>query len=65
MKTYWWSGDIAPRVLDLGTRWKWVVSFTTWERAPCYPLVRMLGGPQRRSGRCGEEKEIPAPRSSI
>jgi hypothetical protein len=22
MKTYWWSGGIAPRILDLGTRWK-------------------------------------------
>jgi len=23
------SGDIAPRILNLGTRWRWVVSFTT------------------------------------
>jgi hypothetical protein len=23
MKTYWGSGSIAPRILDLGTRWKW------------------------------------------
>jgi hypothetical protein len=22
MKTYWGSGSIAPRILDLGTRWK-------------------------------------------
>jgi hypothetical protein len=22
MKTYWWSGGIAPRILDLGTRWR-------------------------------------------
>jgi len=22
------GGVIAPRVLDLGTRWKWLVSFT-------------------------------------
>jgi hypothetical protein len=28
MNTYWDSGSIAPRILDLGTRWKWVVSFT-------------------------------------
>jgi hypothetical protein len=39
MKTYWGSGSIAPRILDLGTRWRWVVSFTTRplyhrERAP-------------------------------
>jgi hypothetical protein len=23
MKTYWGSGGIAPRILDLGTRWRW------------------------------------------
>jgi len=33
------SGGIAPRILNLGTRWRWVVSFTTeplysWERTP-------------------------------
>jgi hypothetical protein len=28
MKTYWGSGDVAPHVLNLGTRWRWVVSFT-------------------------------------
>jgi hypothetical protein len=22
MKTYWGSGSIAPRILDLGTRWE-------------------------------------------
>jgi hypothetical protein len=22
MKAYWGSGDIAPRILDLGTRWR-------------------------------------------
>jgi len=22
------EGGIAPRILDLGTRWRWVVSFT-------------------------------------
>jgi hypothetical protein len=22
MKAYWWSGDIAPLILDLGTRWR-------------------------------------------
>jgi len=39
MKTYSGSGGIAPRILDLGTRWRWVVSFTHCcfifrERAP-------------------------------
>jgi hypothetical protein len=28
LKTYCGSGGIAPRILDLGTRWRWVVSFT-------------------------------------
>jgi hypothetical protein len=28
MKTYWGSGCKAPRILDLGTRWRWVVSCT-------------------------------------
>jgi len=28
MKAYWGSGWIAPRILSLGTRWRWVVSFT-------------------------------------
>jgi hypothetical protein len=44
------SGGTAPRILDLGTRWRWVVSFTprplyrqgksTW-----YPLDKRLGVP--------------------
>jgi hypothetical protein len=53
MKTYWRSGGIAPRILDLGTRWRWVVSFTPWPiypqgKKPWYPLDRRLGGPQSR-----------------
>jgi hypothetical protein len=28
MKAYWGSGGIAPGIIDLGTRWMWVVSFT-------------------------------------
>jgi hypothetical protein len=54
------SGGIAPRILDLGTRWRWVVSFTPRPlyprgNSPAYPLDRRLGGPQSRCGR-GEEK---------
>jgi hypothetical protein len=41
MKTYWGSGGIAPRILDLGTRWRWVVSFTSRERAP---VTHWIGG---------------------
>jgi hypothetical protein len=55
MKAYWRSGGIAPPILDLGTKWRLVVSFTCRERAR-YPLDRRLGGPQSRSGRGGEEK---------
>jgi hypothetical protein len=67
MKTYWGSGGIVPRILDLGTRWRWVVSFTTLllylqGKSPWYALDRRLGGPQSRSGRGGEEKNSqPAP----
>jgi hypothetical protein len=53
MKAYWGSGSIAPRILDLGTRWRWVVSFTY--RNPRYPPDRRLGGPQSRS-ECGVRK---------
>jgi len=27
MKAYWKSGGIAPRLLDLDTRWRWVLNF--------------------------------------
>jgi hypothetical protein len=54
-------GGIVPRVLDLGTKWRWVISFTVQPLYPegksfwC-PLNRRLGGLQTRSGRGGEEK---------
>jgi hypothetical protein len=52
--------------LHLGTRWGWVVSFTPLPlyprgKSPRYPLDRKLGGPQSRSGRCGEEKNLALP----
>jgi hypothetical protein len=61
MEVYWENGSISPRILDLGTRWRWVVSFMSQplypqEKGPWYPLDRRLGGPQSRSGRGGEEK---------
>jgi hypothetical protein len=61
MKAYWGSGFIAPRIFDLGTRWRWVVSFTPQSLYPqrksfWYPLERRLGGPQCRSGGGGKEK---------
>jgi hypothetical protein len=49
-----------PRILDLGTSWRCVVSFTLrppypqgW--IPRYLLARMLGGPQYRLSRSGEQ----------
>jgi hypothetical protein len=57
----WGSRYIDPHFLDLGTSWRWMVSFTLrplypWEENPRYLLDRRLGGPQSRSRRCGEEK---------
>jgi hypothetical protein len=54
-------GGIAPLILDLGTRWRWVVSLTPrplypQRESPWYPLDRRLGGPQSLSGRGGGEK---------
>jgi hypothetical protein len=51
-----------PRILDLGTRWRWVVSFTprplySHGKSPWYLLDRKLGGPQSRSGR-GQKKNL-------
>jgi hypothetical protein len=61
MKAYWGSRGIAPRILGLGTRWKWVVSFIhrpLYPRgnSPWYPLGRRLGALQNRSGHGVEEK---------
>jgi hypothetical protein len=61
MKAYWGSGSIAPRILDLGTRWRWMVNFTPRPlcphgKSPWYPLDRRLGELQSRSGRGSEEK---------
>jgi hypothetical protein len=56
MKAYWRSGGIAPRILDLGSRWRWVVSFTprplySQGKSSRYPLDRKLNGPQSWSGK--------------
>jgi hypothetical protein len=63
MKTYWGSGGIAPHILELSTRWRWVVTFTLRSlypqgKSPCYPLDRRLGGLQSRCGRGGKEKNL-------
>jgi hypothetical protein len=53
------SGNTAPSILDIGTRWSWVDSFTprpvySQGKTPRYPLDKSLGGPQSRSRRGGE-----------
>jgi hypothetical protein len=50
------SGGMGPRILDLRTRWKWVVSFTPRPlypkgNSPWYSLHNKLSGPQSRAGR--------------
>jgi hypothetical protein len=65
-KEYWRSGGIAPRILILCTRWRWVVSFTPrllYDRGRSlhYIAERRPGGPQNRSGRDSEEKNPPPP----
>jgi hypothetical protein len=63
MKTYWGSGGIAPYILNLGTRWKSVVTFTPrplylWCKNHRHSSDRRLSGPQSWSGRGGEEKKF-------
>jgi hypothetical protein len=53
----------SSTILDHGTRWRWVISFTPrllypWGKRPRYPLDRRLGGPQSLSVRCGEEQNL-------
>jgi hypothetical protein len=61
VKTYWGVQVLLHAFLDLGTRLRWVVSFTTRPlnpqgKSPRYPLDRRLGGSRSRSGRGVEEK---------
>jgi hypothetical protein len=56
MKACWGSGSMAACIFYLGTRWRWVFSFTPRPlypqgKSPWYPLDRRLGVSQRRSGR--------------
>jgi hypothetical protein len=66
-EAYWGSRGIAPCILDLGTRWRWVVSFTLLPVYPqgksyMFPLDRRLCGPQSRSGRGSKERNsLPLP----
>jgi hypothetical protein len=62
----WGSGCIDPHIIDLGTSWRWVVSFMPLPiyprgKSPWYPLDTRLGGSQIRSGQFGEEKILDLP----
>jgi len=51
MMTYWGSVCIAPSILNLGTRWSWMVSFTPrpfypWETAPTIKWIEGCVGPK-------------------
>jgi hypothetical protein len=53
------SGGISPHILDLGIRWRLLVSFRPRSlylrgKSPRYPLNRRLCGPQSLSGHGGE-----------
>jgi hypothetical protein len=58
----WGSGCIAPSLLSLALpRGEWSASrlcYFTSGKEPPYRLYRRLGGPQSRSGRCGEGKNL-------
>jgi hypothetical protein len=63
LKAYWGSGGITPHILNLGTKWRWVVNFTPrllypQGKRPWYPLDRSPGGPQNHSQRGGEAKNF-------
>jgi len=65
MKAYWGSGGTAPIIIDLGTRWRWVVSSTPrllypQGKSPLCPLVRRLAGP-RAGWDAVMKRKIPRP----
>jgi len=62
----WASGGIAPRILRLGTRWKWVVGFTprplySGKRAPAIQRIRGWVCPRVDLEAMAKKKRIPTP----
>jgi len=58
LKMYRGSGGAPPRIPDLRTRWRRVVSSTPRQlypqgKSPWYPFDRRLGGLKSRFGRSG------------
>jgi len=59
---YWESGGIAPRILNLGTRRRWLVRFTSRPlyprgKSPRHSMKRRMGGSQSRTERGGPDKK--------
>jgi len=59
---FWDDGDTILVILNLGSRWKWVIRFTSLplcsrEKGPRYPLNGRLGERKMRSESFGEEKD--------
>jgi hypothetical protein len=53
---------IAPCILNLGTSWRWVVSFMFHPLYPSEKNLQRLGGPQSWLGCSGREKNFfPCP----
>jgi hypothetical protein len=57
------TGGLAPIIPNLGTRWRWALSFTPWsldgrENSSVFPPIARLRGPPSRSGRFGKEKNL-------
>jgi hypothetical protein len=69
MTAYWGVDVYIHALFDLGTGWRWAVSFTPRPlypqgKSPWYPSDRRLGGPQSRCGRGGEKKNSHPRRKS-
>jgi hypothetical protein len=61
-KRIWENGSVPQCIPNLGTKWRWVVSFTPRPlhprgKGPYCSLVRRLGSPPSRCGSFGEEAD--------
>jgi len=56
METYEGVEVIQPRILNLGTRWRWVVRFMLRAFYSGVSYDTRLGGPHSRSGRGAKEQ---------
>ena len=64
IKAYWRKGGMAPIILNLGTSFRWVVTFTPPGKRPRHPNNRKPRRPQNRSGFFfwgGGSRKVPCP----